>query len=85
MTIKHLFKAIIENPWVQVLLAIFIMVTSAMDIVADITHLRKEHGLLLIGFLMLLKSIVESYDHVKKGSASLKAASLNLKAPQKIR
>lgn len=45
--------------------AIYIIGTSIYDIKEDVTKLKKEHGLLLIGIFVLIKSIKELLDKIK--------------------
>jgi hypothetical protein len=82
--IKRLFQTIMDNPWIQVLFAIFIIVTSAMDIFTDIAQLKKEHGSFIVGIFMLVKSLRESYLHIKERSIEIMAISVDIKTKKKF-
>jgi len=46
--------------------AIYMIFTSIYDIQEDITKIKKEHGLLIIGVFVLVKSIFELLVKLKK-------------------
>jgi hypothetical protein len=72
MHIKAIYLSITTNVWVKLAVALFVIVTSLIDILDDVTKLKKEHGLLTIGMFMLVRSIVELVEKVKKASKKVK-------------
>lgn len=68
MHIKTIYLNLSSNAWVKLAVAIFVIVTSLIDILDDVSKLRKEHGLLTIGVFMMVKSIVEMVEKVKEAS-----------------
>lgn len=65
---KSLIKkyATASGPYVRVMAAIYIIVSSLYDIFEDIEVIRKEHGLLIIGFFMLARACLEFHHHIKE-------------------
>lgn len=58
---------------------IYIIGTSIYDIKDDVTTLRKEHGLLLIGIVSLSKVGYELYRNTNELKAEIKQAPTTLK------
>lgn len=55
-----------SEPYIRVIAAVYIILTSLYDIIDDVEVIRKEHGLLIIGFLMLARACFEFRHHLKE-------------------
>lgn len=51
--------------------SLYIILTSIYDIKEDITKIKKEHGLLIIGFILLFKTIKEILEKSKELKTNL--------------
>lgn len=65
---KELIKkyALASDPYFRVFAAVYIILSSMYDIFQDVEVIRKEHGLLLIGFFMLARACFEFRHHLKE-------------------
>lgn len=64
MKVLSVLKKIKNNPWVGVLVSLAIIIPSLYKILDDVTVLRKEYLLLIIGFPIYLKSLKKIFDDI---------------------
>lgn len=74
MTIKAVYQKISKGSWHKLIASLFIIATSVYDILEDLSKIRKEHGVLLIGVLMMVKSIGEIIEKAKKNLEQINEA-----------
>jgi len=72
MSIKQLCASVMANPWVHVIMALYIIISSSFDILKDISHLHKEHGEMIVGIIMLLKTVIEFREKLSRAEEAIK-------------
>ena len=58
--------------YIKLISSVYLIGTSIYDLLEDISKLRKEHGVLLIGLIILYKTINEIIEKVKAILSELK-------------
>ncbi|WP_440054481.1 hypothetical protein ACSLBF_16790 [Pseudoalteromonas sp. T1lg65] len=56
---KKVLKALAENPILNFIAGLILCITSAFEIVDNITHIGSHHGVFLFGLLHILKTLPE--------------------------
>ncbi|WP_412043070.1 hypothetical protein [Flavobacterium sp. C3NV] len=62
MKILSVLKKIKNNPWVGIAVSLTLIIPSLYEILDDVTVLRKEYVLLILGFPLYIKSLKKIFD-----------------------
>ncbi|WP_394776422.1 hypothetical protein [Flavobacterium sp.] len=62
MKILSILKKIKNNPWVGIAVSLMLIIPSLYEILDDVTILRKEYILLVLGFPLYIKSLKKIFD-----------------------
>jgi hypothetical protein len=70
---RHFYKTIFStNNLLKIGNSLYIILTSIYDIKEDVTKLKKEHGLLFVGIVLLIKTTKEVVEKIKELKAITK-------------
>jgi len=62
MKLLSVLKKIKNNPWVGIAVSLTLIIPSLYEILDDVTVLRKEYVLLILGFPLYIKSLKKIFD-----------------------
>jgi hypothetical protein len=67
MKLKKIKEKLKFNPWIGLIVSLFMIVPSLYDILENTITFRKEHIIFLIGSILLVASLKKLFDKILNG------------------